>query len=347
MKLLSIGQFTIGGNSNTCLHRNWALRRIFDVKEVDSTLTNNRFLYRIINRIFARYKFPIHFPSLKLNARIVDLLKSDNFDIMWVDKGVFVSEKTLKFAKEKHPRMVIIGYSPDNMVERHNQSQHFLDSLPYYDYFVTTKSYTVDRLRELGAKEVIFVNNAYEETFHHPYDITPEERVRLGGTVGFIGMWEKERCESILNLAKNGIDVRVWGGGKWLEYKNMYSNLKIEETGLFSEDYNKALSAFDISLCFLRKMNSDLQTTRTMEIPACGSLLMAERTVEHEALFKDGEEAVFFSSNDELLEKCRYYLSHKEELKKVASAGRIRCLTSGYSNYETIKRIMSKIGILQ
>lgn len=40
-------------------------------------------------------------------------------------------------------------------------------------------------------------------------------------------------------------------------------------------------------------MNYDLQTTRTMEIPACGSLLMAERTIEHEELFKDEEEAVF------------------------------------------------------
>lgn len=347
INILSIGQFSATGTSNTCLHRNWALCRIGDVIVIDSTLKSNRFLYRIINYLFVRRRFNIHFPSYRLNKRIREVVQKYSFDVVWIDKGVFVSSNTLKLIKTQNPSALIIGYSPDNMVERHNQSQHFLDSLPCYDYYVTTKSYTVDRLYELGAKEVIFVNNAYEETFHHPYDITPEERERLGGEIGFIGMWEKERCESILHLAKYGLNVRVWGGGKWLEYKNKYSNLKIEETGLFSEDYNKALSAFDISLCFLRKMNSDLQTTRTMEIPACGSLLMAERTVEHEVLFKDGEEAVFFSSNDELLEKCKYFLSHKEELKKVASAGRIRCLTSGYSNYETIKRVMNKIGILQ
>lgn len=90
-------------------------------------------------------------------------------------------------------------------------------------------------------------------------------------------------------------------------------------------------------------MYDDLQTTRTMEIPACGSLLMAERTVEHEQLFKDKEEAVFFSSNGELLELCQYYLGHEQERKRLAEAGRRRCLTSGYSNEETIKRVLEKI----
>ena len=195
----------------------------------------------------------------------------------------------------------------------------------------------------MGCKNILFVNNAYEASFHHPYQLTKEERERLGGRVGFIGAWEKDRCRSILYLAEHGIPIRVWGGGKWLDYKGLYPNLKIEAKGLYSEDYNKALSAFDISLCFLRKMNRDLQTTRTMEIPACGSLLMAERTVEHEQLFKDKEEAVFFSSDEELLDLCRYYLSHEEERKHIAEAGRKRCLVSSYSNEETIKCIIDKI----
>ena len=80
-----------------------------------------------------------------------------------------------------------------------------------------------------------------------------------------------------------------------------------------------------------------------MEIPACGSLLMAERTPEHTALFKDGEEAVFFSSNKELLEKCKYYLNNPDQLKKIAKAGMVRCEKSGYSNFETLKRCLNMI----
>lgn len=346
-KILSIGNLSGYGTSNTCFHRNYTLKRIGEVDEIDTTIIKYKFIYRIVNYLFVKRKWDIHYPSLRINTRIRNQILKKKYDLIWIDKGLLISKKTLEFIKKNSPSSILIGYSPDNMAKRHNQSLHFIESLPYYDYYVTTKSYTVVKLYQMGAKNVILVNNAYEETFHHPYDISPEEKERLGGKVGFIGMWEKNRCDSILYLAKHGIPVRVWGAGKWLEYKGLYPSLTIEDTGLFTEDYNKALSAFDISLCFLRKMNNDLQTTRTMEIPACGSLLMAERTTEHEALFKNGEEAVFFSNNEELLEKCRYYLSHTEELKKIAKAGRERCISSGYSNIETIKNIFTQIGILK
>lgn len=346
MRILSIGQFSADGVSNTCLHRNWALHRLADVSDIDSTLSRNVLLYRVINRLFVRYSLPIHFPSRELNEKITKAIIKNIYDVVWIDKGIFVSKKSLLTIKKKLPSAVIIGYSPDNMAERHNQSQHFIDSLPYYDYYITTKSYIVEDLKKMGAKNVIFVNNAYEETFHHPYEVTPEDKKKLGGEVGFIGSWEEERFLSMKYLAEHGVPVRVWGGGKWQDYVDVIPNLKVEGKGLFSEDYNKALSAFDISLCFLRKMNFDQQTTRSMEIPACGSMLMAERTPEHETLFKDNEEAVFFSTNEELLQKCKFYLNHPEQLKSVANAGHNRCIDSGYSNHETLKRVLQSIDLL-
>lgn len=346
MKILSIGQFSADGASNTCLHRNWALKRIACVTEIDSTLNNNLLLYRIINYLFVKFGLGLHYENGDLNKRIRTTVSADSFDAVWIDKGVFVSAETLQFIKRVSPCTLLIGYSPDNMVERHNQSQHFLDSLPYYDHYVTTKSYIVGELKRMGAKNVIFVNNAYEETFHHPYEISDEEKKRLGGIVGFIGSWEKERFLSIKFLADHGIPVRVWGGGKWKEYIDKINNLTVEGKGLFSEDYNKALSAFDISLCFLRKINNDQQTTRSIEIPACKSMLMAERTDEHMSLFEDGKEAIFFSSDAELLEKCTYYINHIEECHAISLAGYNRCIRSGYSNVEMIKGVLKTVGVL-
>lgn len=343
MQILSIGTFTGKGISNTCLHRTWALEKLGNVQCIDSTLRNHKFLYRVINRLFVRYHLPVHFYDNALNREIIEQATKYHYDLVWIDKGILIQKKTLKAIKQLQPHCIIVGYSPDNMAERHNQSLLFLESMPDYDYYITTKSYTVETLKKMGCKNVLFVNNAYEDTFHHPYKLSEEERKRLGGKVGFIGAWEEERCRSILYLAQHGVPVRVWGGGKWLAYKGKYPNLAIEDKGLFSEDYNKALSAFDISLCFLRKMNFDQQTTRTMEIPACGSLLMAERTPEHLKLFEDEKEAVFFSSDQELLEKCQYYLTHEEERKRIAEAGYLRCMSSGYSNIETLKKVLSHI----
>ena len=97
----------------------------------------------------------------------------------------------------------------------------------------------------------------------------------------------------------------------------MYPTLDIRIGGLYSDNYVKALQSFKISLCFLRKMNFDQQTTRSVEIPACGGFLMAERTNEHLSLFEENKEAVYFSSNKELLEKCKFYLKNDTERKQI------------------------------
>lgn len=342
MKILSIGQFGNYGISNTCLHRNWTLHKLGDVTDIDSSFKWNIFV-RIINFLYVKLHIPIGYVRYRFNQQIIKICSKECFDIIWIDKGVYILPSTLNKIKKLQSKATIIGYSPDNMAERHNQTIWFKRSLKYYDWYITTKSYIVGWFKDNGIRNVLFVNNAYEDTFHHPYIIDEFDKERLGGKVGFIGMWEQGRANTILYLAKNGIPIRVWGGGKWVEYKNLYPNLIIEEMPLFSEDYNKALSAFDISLCFLRKMNYDQQTTRTMEIPACGSMLMAERTDEHQNLFKDREEAVFFSSNEELLNLCRFYLSHEDIRKNIAENGRKRCITSGYSNYNTIKNAIDVI----
>lgn len=344
MTILSVGGFNAYGISNTCLHRHWALEKCADYIEKINTVSPHISLwYKITYHLFL-YHIPIYLPdSTAANQKIISSLKSKKFDMLWIDKGITIYPKTLKLAKKIYPNIKIIGYSPDNMALRHNQSQQYIESLPYYDYIITNKSYIIKDMKRLGAKNVIFVNNTYEPTFHYPHNISDNDIKRLGGDVGFIGAWEKERCESILYLVNNGIKVRVWGGGKWLKYSNYSPNLKIEENGLYSEDYCKALRAFKINLCFLRKINFDQQTTRSIEIPACGGFMLAERTNEHIALFEEDKEAAYFSSNEELVEKCKYYLIHNEERINIMKKGYLKTIKADYSNEGMIRSIFKQI----
>lgn len=340
MKILSVGGMS--GLSNTCLHRHWVLEKISDKIDVVNTREKQQSTwYKVAHRLF-QYGLPIRLPdNSDENKKIKNFINKtahSPYDIVWIDKGLTIDPETLLYIKKVSPLTKIVSYSPDNMSLRHNQSQNFIKSIPLYDIHFTTKSYIFEDMKRLGAVRVEFTNKHYEQSFHYPRKLTQEEIFRLGGDVGFIGAWEKERCESILYLADNGVKVKVFGDGKWNEYRNI-ENLEILP-GIYSEDYSKALQAFNISLCFLRKMNSDQQTSRTMEIPACGGFMLAERTAEHQSLFNEDEEAVYFSSDEELLAKCLYYLVHVEERNRIAEAGTLRCKVSAYSNEDAIKRMV-------
>ncbi len=279
-----------------------------------------------------------------INERILSLAGKKSLDLLWMDKALTVERKTLARFRELNPKTVIAGYSPDDMGSKHNQSRQFLASLPCYNVYFTTKSFGVQELRSLGCPRVEFIGNAYDIHVHRPVKVNESERALLGSPVGFIGTGELARSRSCAFLAKHGVPIKVWGN-RWDEFRQKTrGTFLVGGPSRYGDDYVKTICSFDINLCFLRKVNRDLQTQRSVEIPACGAFMLGERTAEHLALFEEGKEAEYFSSDEELLGKVNYYLSHPEERKRIAAAGRQRCLSSGYSYHS---RLEGALGIVQ
>ena len=73
--------------------------------------------------------------------------------------------------------------------------------------------------------------------------------------------------------------------------------------------------------------------------------MLAERTSEHQLMFKEGVEAEYFANVDELIRKTKYYLEDKNNSKrlKIAANGRKKCLVGGYSLENRAKEILDKI----
>ncbi len=340
MKILYVGPLWIGG---TCLQRMETMRELgHEVVPVDTEPEEVRNRQKhLFQRVRRKLVGP---PDLaKANQRICQLIKEDSFDVLWLDKGLTITPETLRIVRQVSPKTAIAGYAPDDMAAKHNQSRAFLNGLPLYHVFFTTKSYGVKELEALGVPKAVFIGNAYDPRTHHPVQVSEVEREKLGGPVGFIGDYEIERARSIFFLAQRGIPVRIWGPNWDRKCRLRHPNMRIEGKPLWGDDYAKAICSFDINLHFLRKINRDLQTQRSIEIPACGGFMLAERTNEHLELFEEGKEAEFFSSDEELEEKVRYYLSHPKQRERIAAAGRERCLKSGYSNHARIKEMLEVI----
>ena len=276
------------------------------------------------------------------NKSILAAVRKNQFDLIWIDKGLTIRPETLETIHLTQPSCQIVGFSPDDMMNPANQTRHFLRGLPKYDFYITTKSYHVSELCDAGCPQVIFIDNSFDPETHRPMEVTAADREKFGGTVGFIGQWEPDRAESLRQLALAGIPVRVWGY-TWERMRDVPPLLRLENKPLWSADYAKAICAFDINLGFLRKCNRDLQTTRTMEIPACRAFMLAERTGEHQRLFAESQEAEYFGNDEELLQKVRHYLVHAEERQKIAQNAYDRCLRDGYSYQDRLRQALATI----
>lgn len=279
-----------------------------------------------------------------INKSLLSAVFAQSPDLVWIDKGLTISPATLNTIRTKSSRTRLIHYSPDDMSGRHNRSWRYAKGVPLYHLHVTTKSFCVSELKKEGAHDVLFLNNAFCPITHVPAKISAAERAQFGGPVGFVGAFEAERAEAIWYLVSHGMPVRVWGPGwnKWAR-THQHSLLQVEKRSVMGTEYAKTIQAFNVNLGFLRKLNRDVQTTRSVEIPACGGFLLAERTKEHQQLFEEGVEAEFFGGAGELLQKCKYYIDNGPKRQQIASAGHRRCLTSNYSYDQHVSTIISRV----
>lgn len=341
-RMLYIGNL---GRGQTSLQRLQAFEQLgCNVTAVHTAQPGLPRVRRFFERVRRRLRGPRDWTGA--NRQILEWIARTPFDVLWIDKGLTITAETLHYVTARQPDCRILGFSPDDMYQRHNQSPQFREHLPLYDLFFTTKTFGVAELRSIGCPRVAFHHNGYDPDTHRPLVLGDEERARFGGPVGFVGSWEAARAASIGQLAVAGIPVRIWGL-RWAREFQPHPNLRIEPHELLGLDYARALNSFDINLCFLRKLNRDRQTTRSVEIPACGAFMLAERTDEHLALFKEGVEAEFFASDEEMIDKTRYYLEHPEARRRIAAAGLERCRIGRYSYHDRLLDMLTTAGVVE
>jgi len=261
-------------------------------------------------------------------------------DIIWVDKGVFIDKKTTELLREK--AKYLIHYTPDTAFS-FNRSKHFFQSIAYYDWCVTTKSFELDDYQKAGAAEVIFCTQGYDRSLHRPYNNFDNK----SGII-FVGLAEPYRIEILDFLVKNDLPVKLGGVGwrKFIDKNKKKNNLIFLGDKVYGHDYASEISRSLIGLGFLSKKFPELHTTRTLEVPACGTALATEINSEVARMYRYNE-AIFFTDRNDLAEKLFYYLQHKDELAEVTIRGTTRVLNDGYDYKTILENALRKMGILK
>lgn len=275
--------------------------------------------------------------------KLVALARSTRPDAVVVNSSRILTGAVLARLRAAGVRCLAY-YTPDDIIGAHNLSWPLRLTFPLWDVFFTTKTFNVPELAARGVRQPYLIGKAYDPALHRP--MSPQEV----GTdferfdLVFVGAYEAERGNSINRLAEAGLSVVVYGGNLsgWSPAK-VHPAIELRPHQ-FGENYVKSLHHGRIALCYLRKLNRDRITQRTMEITACARPMLGEKTDEHDQHFLDGAEYLGFASDDELVAKASVLAKDAGLRAKLGQAARARCLASAYSSFE---RAREMIGVME
>lgn len=278
-----------------------------------------------------------------LNRIIRKHIRERKFDIIWVDNKNYLSAATLAYIKKVSPKSKIISLLTDDPFGEFKSSWGLIyKTAPQYDMFFVQREQNVVELKNIGAKRVGLCYRSFAPDYNRPIGLNKTDKEKYATAVGFVGSYEKEREASISYLIQQGIPVTVTGNGwpdkpHWETIKPYYKGPSI-----YGEGYIKTINGMTIALHFLRKGNRDEQDSRSFEIPSCKVFMLAEYSDVHAQLFTEDEEAVYFRSKEELLEKVKFYMNNAAERKRIAANGYKRCFESGYDHATTLQKVLEQ-----
>lgn len=330
----------VGPNTGTSRHRTLALLRmghVVSIVDPFASLPGNRFC-----RLWTWRTGGLFMESL-IRRRVLGNIPDRRFDLVLVDGGELVGPSLVHELKRRSGAVANYNVDDPYGVRDGRRWRLYRKSVPLYNLVVVVRDCNVSEAVARGAHDVLRVHRSADEVAHAPRRVNEEERRRWASDVLFVGTWMPERGPFMARLIEMGVPLSIYGdrwqkAREWPILRSCWRGTALEE----HQDYAMAIQGAKVSLGLLSKGNRDLTTQRSFEIPHLGGVLCAERTSEHAALYREDEEAVFWSSPEECAEKCIQLLHDEPRRKLLATNGRRRCLHNGTTNQKVLDQIIRR-----
>ena len=207
-----------------------------------------------------------------------------------------------------------------------------------HDFVATNVEGHVAYFKSKGLRNVRWVHQGFDPA---SFVITGCESPVTGpwyADVGMIGSMGhplyRTRCERLTRLKKNGFNVKWWGRRLAREIRNVaYFAAGVHTLWAGKEVYAGDFTDVVRHVKIVIGQDADLPapgrylSNRSFSVPGCGGFYLARRTAGIESLFDIDQEVVVFDSDEEMIDKAWFYLTHEELRQRIALAGQKRVLT--------------------
>ncbi|RCJ35199.1 hypothetical protein A6769_19110 [Nostoc punctiforme NIES-2108] len=231
----------------------------------------------------------------------------------------------------------IVNYLTDYPWNPNHRSELFISNLKRYDLVISTKTKILSELIKHEVKKVHYLPFAYDPFLcHQPINVSQVEQDLFKADISFIGTGDSERIPFLDALSSlNGLNLKIYGAD-W-DRLNLKKWQKLP--AVFEHEFRLAIYFSKLSLGIVRKRNKDESTMRTFEIAACGGCGIYEDTQEHREILAGYPEYGFFSSPEDLANKCKWLLENsveREEMRKIGMKIIIKDTNTYTSRLKTI-----------
>jgi hypothetical protein len=290
----------------------------------------------------------------RLNRELVEFALRTSPDLLFAYRATHILPETIDRIRCARPSTVLATYNNDDPFSSAHPRwlwRHFLSALPAWDIVFAYRHLNVDDFRRAGARRSELLRSFFVPECMHPIELA-NERALFESDVTFAGHYENDgRLQMIEMLAKQGVHVRIFGPSSRLREFDWDHALRSSDVlrahipvrPVWNAEYVQALRGAKIALCFLSKLNRDTYTRRCFEIPATGTLMLSEYSPDLATLFREGEEADFFRSGAELVDKVHFYLANDEVRRRVAAAGYRRVYADGHDVTSRMREMLGHI----
>lgn len=330
----------IGPGWGTSLHRARALERLgHTVTLIDpwSWLGRSKWVGRWLHHAGG---FGV---GLRIDRRLFEAVAAARPELIFVNQGEFLGPALLR--RLRTLEVPIVNYTNDNPFSNRDglRFHRYRKALPYYDLLAVPRAENLEQAKRHGIRNVVRVWFSADEVLHQPRQLSAEARECYAADVAFIGTWMPERGPFMAELIRRGVPLAIWGD-RWHkapEWPVIAPHWR--GPGMYDDDgYAAAVQSARICLGLLSKGNRDLHTTRSTEIPALGGLLCAERTSEHQALYEEGREAIFWQDAAECAAQCQRLLADEPLRQQIARRGHERARRNNHYNEPMLAAVIEQ-----